>query len=286
MSATASNASSNPKAPPVCLSIAGSDSGGGAGIQADLKTFQAFGCFGTTAITAVTCQNTTGVSAVQGLEPDIVAGQLHDVLADFPVGAAKTGMLFSAPIIEAVAATWHEHTLTAAQAGRDRIPLIADPVMVSTSGHRLLEREAEQAMIVFLKSATLITPNIPEAEVILGRSIGSLAQMHDAAQDLANVCDTAVLLKGGHRLNDPERAGEAIDIYYDGRALREFSHTVLPADNTHGTGCTLSAAIAAGLARKADLPSAIGAAREYLRGAIEHAPGFGAGSGPLNHMWR
>lgn len=273
---------------PVCLSIAGSDSGGGAGIQADLKTFQAFGCFGTTAITAVTCQNTSGVSAVQGLAPNIVVGQLRDVLADFPVAAAKTGMLFSVEIIEAITAAWNNHHTDAAKSRRPCIPLIADPVMVATSGHRLLEREAEEALIHFLKMATLITPNIPEAEVIIGRSISSLDQMRDAAKDLAGTCDTAVLLKGGHRLleKNPERAGEAIDILYDGYELREFSHSVLPTNNTHGTGCTLSAAIAAGLASGADLPSAIGAAREYLRGAIEHAPGFGAGSGPLNHMWR
>ncbi|MCR9143428.1 MAG: bifunctional hydroxymethylpyrimidine kinase/phosphomethylpyrimidine kinase [bacterium] len=264
-------------APPVALSIAGSDSSGGAGIQADLKTFQALGCFGTTAITAITCQNTTGVSAVQGIDPGIVAGQIRDVLADFPVAAAKTGMLFSAEIIAAVSEAWRT---TAGQ-----IPLVVDPVMVATSGHRLLETTAEAALIAFLQQATLITPNLPEAEVILERSIQSMTDMHAAARELQKQTRASVLLKGGHRLQSGERPGEAVDILFDGSNIEEIARPVLSTNSTHGTGCTLSAAIAAGLSQGQSLITAVHAARDYLHGAVQHAPGLGAGSGPLNHMW-
>ncbi|MEQ9363480.1 MAG: bifunctional hydroxymethylpyrimidine kinase/phosphomethylpyrimidine kinase [Leptospirales bacterium] len=263
---------------PVVLSIAGSDSGGGAGIQADIKTFQSFGSFGTTAITAITCQNTTGVSAVQGIDPKIVSGQIQDVLADFPVTAAKTGMLFSTAIIEAVSATWRDHAR--------EIPLVIDPVMVATSGDRLLEASAEAALMELLKQAALITPNLPEAAVILKRPLESLAQMRDAAREIHDQTGAAVLLKGGHRLQAAERPGEALDVFYDGDDLLEISRPALVARNTHGTGCTLSAAIAAGLARGASLIAAIEAARDYLHGALQNAPDLGAGSGPLNHMWR
>ena len=264
---------------PVKLTIAGSDSGGGAGIQADLKTFQAFGCFGTTAITAVTCQNTTGVSAVQGIEPGIVAGQLRDVLADFPVAAAKTGMLFSKEIIETVAQVWRE-------IDSQRIPLVVDPVMVSTSGHRLLESAAEAALLDFLKYADLITPNLPEAEVLLGRPVLDLGAMHTAARELFEMTGARVLLKGGHRRRDVDRPGEAIDVFFDGENVQEFTRPVLNARNTHGTGCTLSAAIAAGLAHHRPIHVAVDDARDYLHGAMLHAPNLGAGSGPLNHFWR
>lgn len=267
-----------PETLPVTLTIAGSDSGGGAGIQADLKTFQAFGCFGTTAITAITCQNTTGVSAVQGIDPNIVAGQLEDVLADFPVAGAKTGMLFSAPIIEAISIVW--------QSTGKKIPLVIDPVMVSTSGHRLLESSAEAALLDFLKHASLITPNLPEAEVILGRSVQSLTDMQNAAREIHKRTGAQVLLKGGHRLQESKRIGEAIDVFFDGDQIQEFTRPVLDVRNTHGTGCTLSAAIAAELAHGRSMIKAIEAARDYLHGAIQNAPNLGAGSGPLNHMWR
>ncbi len=280
MSASSSvSESAAPSAPPpVTLSIAGSDSGGGAGIQADLKTFQAFGCFGTTAITAITCQNTTGVSAVQGIEPGIVAGQLRDVLSDFPVAAAKTGMLFSTAIIQTVADVWREATAA------KPIALVVDPVMVATSGDRLLESSAEQALQDFLKQATLITPNLPEAEVILGRAIGSLTEMHAAARELHAQTGAQILLKGGHRLQADERPGEAVDVFFDGRELRESTRPILNARNTHGTGCTLSAAIAAGLALGRSTLNAIEDARDFLQGAMANAPNLGAGSGPLNHM--
>ena len=262
---------------PVTLTIAGSDSGGGAGIQADLKTFQAFGCFGTSALTAITAQNTRGVSGVQGLDPDIVAGQIRAVLEDFPVGAAKTGMLFSVEIIQAVRSALEN----------SRVPVVVDPVMVATSGDRLLQAEAERALIDFLSEATVITPNLPEAGVILGRELRSLADMREGARELHERTGAAVLLKGGHRLQDSEQTGQAIDVFYDvdGRLFEE-ARPVLDARNTHGTGCTLSAAIAAGLAHGRSLRDAVREARDYLHGAIEHAPNLGSGSGPLNHMWR
>ena len=266
------------KQPPVTLTIAGSDSGGGAGIQADLKTFQAFGCFGTTAITAITCQNTTGVSAVQGIDPEIVAGQIRDVLDDFPVAAAKSGMLFSAEIIKAIAQVWRDQARN--------IPLVIDPVMVSASGHRLLQVDAENELRNFMQYATLITPNLPEAGVLLGRDIQNLVQMQEAARALVNLVGTPVLLKGGHRLADARRNDEAIDLYCDGKDIQELVRPVLDARNTHGTGCTLSAAIAAGLARGQEPLEAIEKARDYLHGAMDRAPNLGAGSGPLNHMWR
>ncbi len=266
----------------VVLTIAGSDSGGGAGIQADLKTFQAFATFGTSAVTAITCQNTTGVSAVQGIEPDIVAGQIRDVLGDFPVGAAKTGMLFSPEIIRAVRATWQEHA--------GDIPLVADPVMVAATGARLLQREAEEELAIFLKDcATLITPNLPEAEVLLGRSIGTLSEMRTAVVELRDQYAAAVLLKGGHRrVEADERAEEAVDVFVelDRDVVTEFALPVIDSRNTHGTGCTLSAAVAAGFALGRSPKEAVSDAKEFLHGAIRNAPNLGAGKGPVNHLWR
>ena len=265
------------------LTIAGSDSGGGAGIQADLKTFQALGCFGTTAITAVTCQNTTGVSAVQAIDPDIVAGQIRDVLLDLPVKAAKTGMLFSRDIMDAVRNTWKKYAQKQA--------LIVDPVMVASSGDRLLEPDAEDALIEFLNEATLITPNLPEAEVILNESIKSLEEMKQAARKLQEQTGAAVLLKGGHRLaehNEGGKEGVSVvqDVLCNGDDLEVLEFPLYPEKNTHGTGCTLSAAIAAGMAKDNTLKEAVLNAREFIDGAIRNAPGLGSGTGPLNHLWK
>ena len=281
---------------PVAISIAGSDSGGGAGIQADLKTFHAHGCFGTTAITAITCQNTEGVSAVQSIKPDIIAGQIKSVLSDFPVQAAKTGMLFSAEIIEAV-----QFSLKNIE-----FPLIIDPVMVATSGDRLLEKSAEEALIRFLKMATLITPNLPEAEVILDRKIKSIDEMKHALPELFEKTRANILLKGGHlqKERDYQKAetllngkeplkdehpseSEVTDFYFDGEKVHTFTSPRLESRNTHGTGCTLSAAIAARMAQNDSPLEAIKKSRDYLHGAIENAPDLGQGpAGPLNHMWR
>ncbi|MCB1307139.1 MAG: bifunctional hydroxymethylpyrimidine kinase/phosphomethylpyrimidine kinase [Leptospiraceae bacterium] len=271
---------------PVVLTIAGSDSGGGAGIQADLKTFQAFACFGTTAITAITCQNTTGVSGVQAVDPEIVAGQLHDVLIDFPIAAAKTGMLFSAPIIRAIQHTLKQDAALSRDTKHisDKLRLVVDPVMVASSGDRLLQRDAEEALIAFMREcAALITPNLPEAEVILNKSI---SDVDEAALELFSLTGACVLIKGGHRLAERTSANESIDVFYDGRDIHHISRPVLSGRNTHGTGCTLSAAIAAELARGTEMHAAIESARDYLHGAMQHAPGLGKGIGPLNHMWR
>lgn len=257
---------------PVALTIAGSDSGGGAGIQADLKTFQFLGCFGTTAITAVTCQNTRGVSAVQGLAPDIVRAQIRDVLLDFPVAAAKTGMLYSAEIIQSVALEWGEHG--------GNIPLVVDPVMVATSGDRLLEAAGERALIDFLGRATLITPNLPEAEVILGRAISpEPADMKEAACEIQKRHGAAVLLKGGHKTT----GAEMIDVLVNGSESQFIVRPRIRTSNTHGTGCTLSAAITAGLAKGESLARSVSRARDYLQRALESAPAIGSGHGPLNH---
>ena len=264
---------------PVLLSIAGSDSGGGAGIQADLKTFQSFGCFGTTAITAVTCQNTKGVSAVQGLETEILSGQMKSIWEDFPVCAAKTGMLFSAPMIAAVRKFLREEA--------PQLKLVVDPVMVASSGDRLLEKEAEEELLAFLPQASLITPNLPEAEIILGHSIVSIEDMKKAAKELYEKCGALVLLKGGHRKGN-EQAQIAVDVYYDGKKNFQdlLSYPRIKSKNTHGTGCTLSAAITAGLGLGQNTHQAVLSARAYLQKAIENAPALGSGIGPVNHLWQ
>lgn len=257
----------------VALTIAGSDSGGGAGIQADLKTFQAFGCFGVSAITAITAQNTTGVRAVQAIEPLIVRQQIEAVLEDFPVGAVKTGMLFSAAIIAEVRGVL--------EAVKPRLPLVVDPVMVASSGDRLLETSAEAALSDFLSMAALVTPNIPEAELLTGRKIHSIEDMKEAAELLRKRTGAAVLVKGGHRA---VHSDHVTDVFFDGEySLLEAP--LLPAKNTHGTGCTLSAGIAAGLAKGHSLLDAVRQSREFLKGALAHAPGLGRGIGPLNHLW-
>ena len=262
---------------PLALSIAGSDSGGGAGIQADLKTFQAFGCFGTTAVTAITCQNTQGVSGAQGVNPEIVSGQIKKVLEDFPVSAAKTGMLFSAEIITAVSKTLRENA--------QELKLIVDPVMIASSGDRLLKKEAEEELLSFLPQAELITPNLPEAEIILGHPLLSIEEMKEGAKELYEKYGAIVLLKGGHR-KGKEEPEIAVDIYYDGKENFQdiLTYPRLGSKNTHGTGCTLSAGIVAGLAQGRTYHQAVLEARAYLQKAIESAPALGSGIGPVNHL--
>lgn len=264
---------------PVVLTIAGSDSGGGAGIQADLKTFQAMGCFGTTAITAITCQNTVGVGSVQGVDPSIVTEQIRAVIEDFPVKAAKTGMLYSVEIVRSVIAIWKHY--------RDlSIPLVVDPIMLSSSGKRLLGEEARKDLLELISLADLVTPNIPEAEAILNRPIESYDHMEDAVLSLHELTGTAVLLKGGHRTEAAMESGEVVDLLYDGTLLKRIAFPFHRSRNTHGTGCTLSAAIAVGLAKGRDLFASVIQAREYLDGAIRFAPDLGKGENrPLNHLW-
>lgn len=271
-----------PGRPPVCLSIAGSDSGGGAGIQADLKTFHAFGCFGATVLTAVTAQNTVGVRDLEGVRPGLVEAQLQAVLEDLPVAVAKTGMLFSREIIEVVARAWG--SVGGADKGR-RPPLVIDPVMVATSGDRLLRPDAEAALLELLPLGNLVTPNLPEAAVLLGvaaEELNGAEQWEAAARQLARRFGTAFLVKGGHV---PAEA-EAIDILCVEDRITRFRARRVPSRSTHGTGCTLSAGIAAGLALGHSLTDAIAAAKEFVTGAIAAAPGYGSGSGPLNHLWQ
>lgn len=259
-----------PQTPPRLLTIAGSDSGGGAGIQADLKTFEAFGVFGTTAITAVTAQNTRGVTAVAVLDPVMIGAQIRAVCEDLAPDACKTGMLANAAGVLATADALRETGLE---------PVVVDPVMVATSGDRLLEEDALEALReALLPLAALVTPNLPEAELLLGRSIPDVGALGDAARALVDLGPGAALLKGGH-LPGPE----VVDVAWDGVELREFRSPRIETTSTHGTGCTLSAAIAAGLAREADLWTAIEIGIRYTRRAIAAAPGLGSGHGPLAH---
>lgn len=257
----------------VALTIAGSDSGGGAGIQADLKTFHAFGVFGTSAITAITAQNTRGVRAVQRIEPHVVAEQIRAVAEDLRPAATKTGMLADAPIIDAVASAIREAKLA---------NLVVDPVMVAKSGDRLLQEEAFGALKRDLMPlAEIITPNLPEAAILAGRSVTTIEEMKTAAKILIDHGAGSVLLKGGHL-----EGQTLIDIFFDGEEWHEWRDERLDTRHTHGTGCTLSAAICAGLALGVPPLQAIADARNFTRLAIRTAPGLGAGHGPLNHWAR
>lgn len=261
------------KVPPIALSVAGSDSGGGAGIQADLKTFHAFGVFGTTAITAITVQNTRGVTAVQTVDPGIVAAQIRAVASDLPPRACKSGMLAEAPIIEAVAEALAEASIPA---------FVMDPVMVATSGDLLLADSAVGALrSVLLPLATLVTPNLHEAEILAGAPIENEDDMRRAAGRILEAGPGAVLLKGGHL-----RGERVVDLLLTPDRERVWRVDRLPAGDAHGTGCTLSAAIAAGLAHGRDLESAVAAGLDFTRRALASAPGLGAGATPLNHWVR
>jgi hydroxymethylpyrimidine/phosphomethylpyrimidine kinase len=258
---------------PVALTIAGSDSGGGAGIQADLKTFAALGVHGTCAITAVTAQNTLGVSDYVELPPAIIRAQIDDVVSDLRPLAAKTGMLSSPEIIQLVARAAEEHGLR---------NLVVDPVMVAKGGHRLLRDDAVEALRDRLVPlALVITPNLPEAEVLLGREIRSRDEMAHAARELRALGCRAVVLKGGHA-EEPERADDAL---FDGRELVWLSGERVPTRNTHGSGCAFSAAIAAELAKGQDLRQAAEEAKRFITGAIRDSLDLGGGHGPVNPMW-
>lgn len=261
---------SGPIVPPVALTIAGSDSGGGAGIQADLKTFHAFRVFGTSAVTAVTVQNTVGVSGIQKIDPGIVAAQIRSVAGDLRPAACKSGMLADAPIIRAVGAALREAGIPA---------YVLDPVMVAASGDPLLEPDAVSALRTeLLPMATVVTPNLDEASMLVGATVRTVSDMRAAAEALVGSGCRAVLIKGGHLAGH-----EVVDLLWDGSGWREWRSARLPIGNAHGTGCTLSAAIAAGLARGAALAEAVERGLTYTRRAIAGAPGLGAGSSPLNH---
>jgi hydroxymethylpyrimidine/phosphomethylpyrimidine kinase len=254
----------------IALTIAGSDSGGGAGIQADLKTFQQFGVFGTSVIVALTAQNTRGVRAVETVSEAMVAEQLAALAEDLPPAALKTGMLADVAIARLVGKTIRE---------RGWSPLVVDPVMVSTSGHRLLTPEAEDVVREsLLPLAVLVTPNLDEAAILTGRAVHDETSMERAGETLLSFGAGAALVKGGHL------AGEEItDLLVTPMGTRAFRRRRLQTTSTHGTGCSLSAAVTAGLALERDLETAVRDALDYVHRAIVAAPGLGGGHGPLNH---
>jgi hydroxymethylpyrimidine/phosphomethylpyrimidine kinase len=261
--------------PPRLLSIAGSDSGGGAGIQADLKTFAAFGAFGMTAVTAVTAQNTLGVRRVDMVDPMLVSEQIDAVFEDIGVDAVKIGMLGTTQIVEAVAGALSRHPPA---------PTVLDPVMVAKSGDSLLSSEAVQALrALLLPRATVLTPNVPEAERLTGEPISGYGAQVAAAKALHELGASAVLLKGGHAAWDGD---EVVDVLFDGERIHRFARPRVETTSDHGTGCTLSSAIAALIAAGRPLVAAIGEAGDYLHGALRNAFPIGAGRGPVDHLWR
>jgi hydroxymethylpyrimidine/phosphomethylpyrimidine kinase len=256
---------------PVALTIAGSDPSGGAGIQADLKTFHQFGIYGEAAITLLTVQNTQKVSRVEIMPASLVIDQINAVLSDVPPAAAKTGALGSLEIVEAVAEL----------AKSFAFPLVVDPVMISKHGAQLISPEAEQALkSKLLPCASLVTPNIPEAEALTGIRIRDERDMETAGQYLRELGCKAALIKGGHL------AGGAVDVLSAPGIVKRFSTRRIQTRHTHGTGCTYAAAITAGLALGNPLHEAIRIAKQFLQAAIETAPGLGAGCGPVNHFAR
>ncbi|HET7697737.1 MAG TPA: bifunctional hydroxymethylpyrimidine kinase/phosphomethylpyrimidine kinase [Vicinamibacterales bacterium] len=260
------------------LTIAGSDSGGGAGIQADLKTFAAAGVYGTSAITAITAQNTLGVTAWEPVSTDLVIAQIEAVAGDLAPDAVKTGMLATAAIVEAVAA---------AIEALDLPQLVVDPVMIAKGGDRLLRQDAVGAIKAhLLKLAEVVTPNVPEAEVLSGVRIAAEADMFQAAVRIRELGPRVVIIKGGH-LDSAATGGDVVDLvlHGDGEVFTVRGPRI-QTPHTHGTGCTFASAIAAQLALGRGIEDAVRWARTYLEGAIRHAPGLGAGHGPLNHFWR
>jgi hydroxymethylpyrimidine/phosphomethylpyrimidine kinase len=257
----------------VALSIAGSDSGGGAGIQADIKAIQANGVFATTVITAVTAQNTVAVTDAFELPVDIIAAQMDAVFDDFDIAATKTGMLSSEAIIEVVAdrlVRWSAR------------PLVVDPVMISKSGYKLLRDEAIAALKQrILPLATLVTPNAHEAALLAGIEVRTPADAIEAARRIMDLGPEAVLVKGGHL----DTMGQAIDIFFDGEHFQTFSSPIIETRHTHGTGCTYAAVITASLARGCSLRSAIGRGKRYVNEAIRAGLPLGSGHGPTNHYF-
>jgi hydroxymethylpyrimidine/phosphomethylpyrimidine kinase len=256
------------------LIIAGSDSGGGAGIQADIKSVSAMGAFAATAITALTAQNTLGVHGIEAVSTPFLRQQIRVVLEDIGADAIKTGMLHDVPTILAVCAE--------IRALAPSVPLVADPVMVAKGGHRLLAEDAVATLMAeLLPLASIITPNIPEAEVLSGITIRDEADMHAAAAKLLSLGVRAVLLKGGH-MEGPV----LVDLLVSPAGTSRFESPRIATRHTHGTGCTLASALAAGLAQGMALEDAVARARNYVRAAMLAAPGYGAGHGPLDHTVR
>jgi hydroxymethylpyrimidine/phosphomethylpyrimidine kinase len=253
---------------PIALTIAGSDPSGGAGIQADLKTFHQLGVYGTAAITLITVQNTVRVSRVEPLDPELVAGQIWAVLEDLPPRAAKTGALGTAEIVKSVAEAFVGTSF----------PLVVDPVMISKHGAPLMERDARDALRgLLLPRAAIVTPNLPEAAELAQMPVGNPAQMRAAAVRIAVFGSEAVLIKGGHL------EGPALDIFYTHGVFTEFESPRFDTSHTHGTGCTYSAAITAYLALGASPVDSVRAAKRFITEAIRTVPGIGSGCGPVNH---
>ena len=256
------------------MTIAGSDSGGGAGIQADLKTFAAFGVYGTSVITAVTAQNTREVADWLAMPEALIAKQIDAVLSDIGADAVKTGMLANASIIRTVAGKIREHQVE---------NLVVDPVMVAKGGHKLLEDDAVSAIIrELIPLALVVTPNLPEAEVLTNRRISSWEDARGAAAQIVEMGARSVVVKGGHFEDD----AASTDLYFDGQHYREFTSIRVKTTSTHGTGCTFASAIAAGLAKGMGTQDAVALAKSYVTLAIQHAYPIGNGHGPVHHFYR
>lgn len=255
----------------VVLTIAGSDSCGGAGIQADLKTFSALGTYGMSVITAVTAQNTRGVQDIREMDEEIVEKQINCLFEDIKIDAVKIGMVFNTGIISVIA-----DCLKKNQAKN----IVVDPVMVSKSGHHLLKPEAKEQLVKMLfPLATVVTPNICEAGLLTGERLENLGEMKEAAQKIQGLGCSNVIIKGGHL------TGDAVDVLYDGNNFMCYKGSRIKTKNTHGTGCTFSSAIAAYLARGCPVPEAIGLAKEFINGAIAHSIDLGHGYGPTHHFY-
>lgn len=266
------------RTPPVALTIAGSDSGGGAGLQADLRTFTTCGVHGCVAVTAVTVQNSVGVTGFVEIPSCTVADQVRAVVTDIGVGAAKTGMLASAPIIEAVAAVCDEVGIGRSAA----VPFVVDPVAASMHGDPLLADVALDALRAqLLPRATLVTPNLDEVRLLVGLDVQSRAQQYDAARALHALGPQWVLVKGGHLRDDPD----CLDLLFDGHTFVEHAAPRFDTPHTHGGGDTLASAITAQLARGAALPDAVAFGKRYIQQAVEHAYPLGAGVGPVSPFW-
>lgn len=255
----------------IALTIAGSDSGGGAGIQADLKTFHQFGVFGTTVIVAITAQNTRGVTDVHVVPVSTVEAQMAALAADLPPHAVKSGMLATAELVEAVARGIRRHGFP---------NYVLDPVMVATSGDRLLSRDAEKSVARYLVPlATVVTPNLDEAAILAEEEVKTVSQMERAGKALVRLGARSALIKGGHLEDDT-----IVDVLVTEDGVRRFSHPRIDTTSVHGTGCTLSSAIAAGLALGRSLERSVSDALSFVHRAIATAPGLGSGHGPVNHF--
>lgn len=257
---------------PKAMTIAGSDSGGGAGIQADLKTFSALGVYGSSTLTAITAQNTVGVTMVHEIPIDIIVAQIDAVLSDIGADAVKTGMLASSAIVETVAQEMERHQVSR---------LVVDPVMVAKSGDRLLREDAVEALRTrLIPLAAVVTPNIPEAEALTGLKIETDEDVRRAAEAIVQLGARAVVVKGGHR------EGPATDLFYDGVRFQEFSAPRIDTVNTHGTGCTFASAVAAGLAKGLEVVESVELAKDYVTEAIRRSFPVGHGHGPLHHFYK